>query len=98
MKGILALKNPTGELFEGVIEIPSDKAFYEKQLERDDKRFSLKVRVTSDFPDQLRCAVGEEEYKILFEFNWLTTEVSKAIGRNLWTGRFSAWTASFERL
>ncbi len=59
MKGILALRNPAGEFFEGVIEIPSDKTFYEKQLKRDGRGSPLMVEV-ADFPDQLRCVVRKK--------------------------------------
>ncbi len=99
--GILYLKNPTGELFEGVLTVPSDGQTYERRVNRDGKKGSIRVHLASDSPDQFRCSVGRKKNKILFEFKKLLAieEVTNVIlGRNLWTGRYTKWSASFEKL
>jgi len=100
MKGILYLVDPAGTFFEGVVEIPSDSETHERRLKRENAKTSIKVNLSSDSPSQLKCSVGEKKSKILFEFKDLPAaeEVSRATtGRNPWTGRFTAWTSSFEK-
>jgi len=104
MKGVLYLKNPAGELFEEIVEFPSDGKPHQKQLFRSEckSKTKLQVNLTSDFPDQFKCSVGEGQNRVLFEFNLKclsSEEISSVItGRNLWTGRYTKWVASFEKL
>lgn len=97
MKGILTIRDPAGTLFEDTVKVSSNKKAMEQTLKRENRGAPLKVRIKSDFPNQLSCVVGKGKNKVLFDFKWLTL-FSKLTGKSLWTGRFVPWSCSFKRL